>query len=264
MDPASVLEWETPTRAPVAELFHENSKLPERVIDPGRESMPAESPAELGGGARQKSYLTAPKVDLPPPTPVGANISTLLESRRSVREYGPEPVELGQLGQLLGWSYGVMSRVGEGVTSGRPTPSAGAIYPIEIYVCARNVSGLEDRAYHYDPGAHVLEALRASPSTIVAHASLYPEITTAASFVVIMTAVLQRTCAKYGERGYRFALLDCGHVAQNLQLLASAIGLGSVGLGGFIDDELNELLEVDGVNEVVVHTIAFGPDPRPE
>jgi SagB-type dehydrogenase family enzyme len=261
VDPASVLEWETPTRAPVAELFHENSKLPERVIAPGGEAMPAESAAaELARGARQKSYLTAPKVHLPSPTRVGSDISMLLESRRSVREYGPEPVELGRLGQLLGWSYGVMNRDDEGVASGRPAPSAGALYPIEIYVCARNVSGLEDRAYHYDPGGHVLEALRMSASTsIVARASLYPEITTTASFMVIMTAVLQRTCAKYGERGYRFALLDCGHVAQNLQLVASAIGLGSVGLGGFIDDELNELLEVDGVNEAVVHTIAFGP-----
>jgi SagB-type dehydrogenase family enzyme len=87
---------------------------------------------------------------------------------------------------------------------------------------------------------------------------MYPEIVSQASLVVIMVAVFARTCRKYGERGYRFVLLDCGHVAQNLHLVATAIGLGSVGIGGFLDDELNDVLDLDGVGEAVVHTIAVG------
>jgi SagB-type dehydrogenase family enzyme len=247
----------------VAELFHENSKLPERVTEPTANASSSEpTPPGLGHGVSHKYYRSTPKVDLPPWTRVGKDVSALLESRRSLREYGSGAVELWQLSQLLGWSYGVMSRDGEAVPSGRPAPSAGALYPVEIYLCARNVSGLEDRGYHYNPGTHALEALRSrATSAAVARASLYTEITAQAAFVLIMTAVFGRSCDKYGERGYRFALLDCGHVAQNLQLVATAIGLGSVGIGGFLDDELNELLELDGVTEAVVHTIAFGPPP---
>jgi SagB-type dehydrogenase family enzyme len=155
-----------------------------------------------------------------------------------------------------------MPRTGEALPSGRCAPSAGALYPIEIYIAAQAVSGLAPAIYHYNPTAHSLEGLTTVDGIEgVQRTSLYPEIVGNATIVLMMVAVFARTCRKYGERGYRFVLLDCGHIAQTLHLVATAIGLGSVGIGGFLDDQLNDVLELDGINEAVVHTMALGPSP---
>ncbi len=85
----------------------------------------------------------------------------------------------------------------------------------------------------------------------------------AAAAVILITAVFQRTTFKYGERGYRFALIEAGHVAQNIDLVASALGLPAANLGGFFDRELEMLLDVDGVEQSLVYAVAIGSDPNP-
>lgn len=247
---------------PVAELFHENSKLPPRVVGAGPDWKPGLEP--ISGNADteapgEKSYRTGPSISLPPPVHLGSQLTDVLKNRRSVRDYSPTEIEIWQLGQILGWSYGIMARDGQGMPSGRSAPSAGALYPIEIYAAAQRVCGLAEGVYHYNPRGHSLEMVMTDGVKAVQRASLYPEITNRANLVLVMVAVFRRSSLKYGERGYRFVLLDCGHIAQNLHLVSTAVGLGSVGVGGFLDDDLNDALELDGVNEAVVHTMALGP-----
>jgi SagB-type dehydrogenase family enzyme len=248
------------TRIPAAELFHENSKLPPRIYDADGSPWLQGTGAVESGDVQIKTYRTAKKTKLPPRAHLGEHVSDVLGQRRSVRTYGRDPVTLWQVGQLLGWGHGTASRPGEALTSGRTAPSAGALYPIEIYVAAQAVAELPQAIYHYNAQDHLLETVATEETLETVHrASLYPEIVGHASLYLIMAAAFARTCRKYGERGYRFVLLDCGHVAQNLHLIATAVGLGSVGIGGFLDDPLNELLELDGVNEAVIHTMALGP-----
>lgn len=248
--------------APVAELFHENSKLPPRVAGTGTggEPGPDLTPENIHlGTSGETTYRTGVHISLPPPVQLGPGLADVLKSRRSVRDYPTSEIEIWQVGQILGWSYGIMARDGEEMVNGRSAPSAGALYPIEIYVAAQRVSGLAEGVYHYDPRAHALEMIMTDGVKAVQRASLYPEITSRANLVLVMVAVFRRSCLKYGERGYRFVLLDCGHIAQNLHLVSTAVGLGSVGIGGFLDDDLNDALELDGVNQAAVHTMAVGP-----
>lgn len=258
----SAFGWGWNDTSPVAELFHENSKLPPRVSSAGSDGDRGPGPASstnAQGARADKAYRTGARISLPPTVRLGSELSEVLKDRHSVREYAPSGVNIWHLGQVLGWSYGVMARDGGDMISGRPAPSAGALYPIEIYAAAEGVTGLDDGVYHYNAQAHELETVRTDGGAKAVRASsLYPEITSRANVLLVMVAVFPRTCLKYGERGYRFVLLDCGHVAQNLHLVSSAIGLGSVGIGGFLDDDLNEMLELDGVNEAVVHTMALG------
>jgi SagB-type dehydrogenase family enzyme len=248
------------TQIPLAELFHENSKLPPRSSDAYTSSFGQNVVAGVSGNVKIKAYRTGTRTDLPAISHLGEDVSNILGRRRSVRSYGTDPVTLQQVGQLLGWSHGILARPEESLSTGRSAPSAGALYPIELYVAAQGVSGLLPAVYHYNPKSHSLEAVAADNALqAIYRASLYPEIVSRANLYVMMVAVFARTCQKYGERGYRFVLLDCGHVAQNLHLVGTAIGLGSVGIGGFLDDPLNDVLELDGVNEAVVHTIALGP-----
>jgi SagB-type dehydrogenase family enzyme len=246
------------TSIPVAELFHENSKLPPRISG---QTTPANAITATDGPDNNsvKVYRTGLRIALPAVESLPVNVSAALARRRSVRSFGARVVTLGHVGQLLGWSHGVMPRAGADLPSGRTAPSAGALYPIELYVAAQGVPGAIPGVYHYNATDHELEGVTTEGGVQAVHrTSMYPEIANQASLMVMMVAVFARTCQKYGERGYRFVLLDCGHVAQNLHLVAATIGLGSVGIGGFLDDELNDVLELDGVNEAVVHTIALG------
>jgi len=145
----------------------------------------------------------------------------------------------------------------------RTVPSAGALYPLELYVHARAVTGLEPGLYHFQATAALLQRLRSLAGEELAAAFVQPNVIEAAAAVILITAVFQRTTFKYGERGYRFALIEAGHVAQNIDLVASALGLPAANLGGFFDRELEMLLDVDGVEQSLVYAVAIGSDPNP-
>jgi SagB-type dehydrogenase family enzyme len=146
----------------------------------------------------------------------------------------------------------------------RTAPSGGALYPIEIYPVVISVKGVEPGLYHYAVDRHGLELIL--PGRLEKRLS---EITfddgtfSRASVAFILTGVFGRPHFKYGERGYRFALLEAGHICQNLLLAATSLRLGAVAVGGFIDDELNELLDLDGIDESAVYLIAAGHPLQP-
>jgi SagB-type dehydrogenase family enzyme len=121
------------------------------------------------------------------------------------------------------------------------------------------VQGLDAGLYHFDPLRRALEVVRVGDfAADVGAAMVYPDPATRCAVLVVITAVFWRTRFKYGLRGYRFALLEAGHVMQNAALAATAFGLASVPLAGYFDVRLDELLSLDGVEHSTLYTLAIG------
>jgi SagB-type dehydrogenase family enzyme len=126
-------------------------------------------------------------------------------------------------------------------------------------VASFRVEGLPPAIYHYNVQEHALENIRDGLfDTELGPAFFYEEMFKQVSAAIIMTGVLKRSAIKYGERAYRFMLMESGHVGQNICLSSVALGLGCVMLGGFIDYAVNKVLGVDGVNETVIYGAAIG------
>lgn len=189
-------------------------------------------------------------------------LSRLIRARQSCRGYAAKPLELTMLAEMLASAYGPtrLARFPNGLEmESRAVPSAGGLYPIEIYGLCRHVDGLADGLYHYSILDHALEPLRFDVSQAAVSTFLLAEpFVENANAVVFLSAVFDRTLHKYGARGYRYVLLEAGHVAQNLCLLATERGLGSLCIGGFMDSETNRFLGLDGVTEATVYAVGIG------
>ena len=205
-----------------------------------------------------KSYPDRPKVKLPSPSIEGGpSIWTVISKRRSVRNFLPEQLSIGDLSQLL-WACQGVTRRGRGYEL-RAAPSAGALYPVETYLIANAVAGVERGVYHYLVLGHELEQLRKGDfRTQACRAALDQEMAYRAPVVFVWTGVFGRSKWKYGQRAYRYVYLDAGHIAQNLALAAVALGLGSCQIGALYDDEVNALIGVDGVEESVLYMSVVG------
>jgi SagB-type dehydrogenase family enzyme len=204
-----------------------------------------------------KTYPDAPRVPLPDLALDDSGVFDALARRRSVRAYSRDPLEIGELGALLWAAAGVTAR--QDGFAFRTAPSAGGLYPIEHYVVANGVAGLEPGLYHYDVLGRALERLTAGDlRLLIAHAALDQRIAADAQAVFVWTAVLERSRWKYGERFARYVLLDAGHIAGNVALAATALGLGSCQIAAFFDDEAAGLLGVEPDLEPVVYMSAVG------
>jgi SagB-type dehydrogenase family enzyme len=201
-----------------------------------------------------------PPVRLPAATLPDASFCAVVRARSSGRAFGDEPLSLETLAALLWAGYGV-SRAGADLPL-RTVPSGGALYPLELYALVLRVDSLPCGLYHYDPLRHVLEPLSlAVPAERVERLTAYPELVVPAGAVVLVTALFWRSRFKYGLRGYRFALLEAGHLGQNVLLAATALGAAAVPIGGVFDSRVEELLEVDGVDESLVYALSVGTRP---
>ena len=184
-------------------------------------------------------------------------IFEVLKKRRSVRSFSSRPLSKVELSFLLWASTGVRRR--EHGYEFRTAPSAGALYPIETYIIVNNVEGLEKGLYHYTIEGHALEELKVGDfGEKLSQAALEQEMLVTAPLVLIWTAIFERSKWKYGQRAYRYVYLDAGHIGQNLALSATGIGLGSCQIGAFFDDEINQILEVDGTAESVIYLSVAG------
>lgn len=161
----------------------------------------------------------------------GISVEKALLVRRSVRDFRDEPVSLAEIGQLLWAAQGVTAPRGF-----RTAPSAGALYPLELYIVAGNVSGLAPGIYHYRPQTHTLTPiLPGDRRAELSAAALHQSAITKAPAALLFTAVFARTTGKYGERGVRYVYMDLGHAAENVCLQAVALNLGTVVIGAFDD-----------------------------
>jgi SagB-type dehydrogenase family enzyme len=162
-----------------------------------------------------------------------------------------------KLSYLLWASTGGLRQEGEILF--RTASSAGALYPIETYVVVNRVEGVEAGVYHYSVRRHGLETVRLGEYGAAAgHGALGQMMCAELGAVFIWTAIFERSKWKYDQRAYRYVYLDAGHIAQNLALAAVSMGLGSCQIGALYDDEINEIVQVDGVEESVVYMSVVG------
>jgi SagB-type dehydrogenase family enzyme len=179
---------------------------------------------------------TSPQlISLPAPREQGeTSLEQAIAQRRSVRAFAERPLTMEQLSQLLWAAQGLTDPRGF-----RSAPSAGALYPLELYVI--NADGL----YHYRPEGHELARLmEGDQRAAVWQAGLKQDALRDAPAVFLFAAVYQRTANKYGERAERYVKLEAGHAAQNLLLQAVALGLGGVPIGAFYDEQLQAALSL--------------------
>jgi SagB-type dehydrogenase family enzyme len=169
-----------------------------------------------------------------------SSLEAILRARRSVREFAAEPLPLATVGQLLWAAQGVTSSAG-----GRTAPSAGALYPLEVYLVAGNVRGVVVGVYRYEPQGHLLRLhSQGDRRHELAHAALKQSALADAAAVLVITAVYARTSARYGARGKQYVHMEAGHAAQNVYLQAESLGLGTVIIGAFEDDKIHDVLEL--------------------
>ncbi|MCX7705344.1 MAG: SagB/ThcOx family dehydrogenase [bacterium] len=179
--------------------------------------------------------------NLPAPDVKGkVSLEQTLAKRRSIREYRDEKLTIKELGQLLWAAQGITANWG-----GRTSPSAGATYPLEIYVAAGNVEMLEPGVYHYIPEYHRIErVLNQDIRNKLCIAALGQKPIEKAPATIIIAANFSRTKKRYGERATRYVYMEVGHAGQNVYLQAEALGLGTVAIGAFDDGQIKDILKI--------------------
>ncbi|MEO8888782.1 MAG: SagB/ThcOx family dehydrogenase [Jatrophihabitantaceae bacterium] len=244
----------------LAEEFHEASKIsaafPGRALGPaGRELATSnEAPFALG---RKAIAHTGPSTALAPPGPLELDLRELTYRRRSRLPANCGTVGIDDLGHILGLSAG-SSRDRPGL---RVVPSGGAMYPLDVIVIAHAVDELAAGAHVYDPIGHALLA-RGEVDPVRFHASASASVATPQpALTLAVVATFARSRAKYGLRGYRFALLEAGHLIQAAVTVATALGLATLPWGGFVDAAVDAELELDGLERSCVYLLAISaPD----
>jgi SagB-type dehydrogenase family enzyme len=168
------------------------------------------------------------------------SIEQTLLKRRSIRSFADKPLTLQDVSQLLWAAQGITDPAGL-----RTAPSAGALYPLEVYAVAGNVKDLTSGVYKYEPEKHQL--VRVMDGDIrdkLANAALGQSSVRGGAVAFVITAVYERTTSKYGDRGIRYVQIEVGHAAENLCLQATAMDLGAVTVGAFDDGQVATVLNL--------------------
>jgi SagB-type dehydrogenase family enzyme len=232
-------------------LFHENTK----------QFFLKEKAAETARRVHFKSYPRFKRITLKKDLPKKRIlVQELFEGPRETEEFVENTISLDNISKMLSYSAGIthVKKEGEIIHSSRSYPSAGGTYPLETYVIILRCSGVGSGIYHYNVKLHSLELIKEGDFTSKLIDLTNNKWIGKAAVVIIISAVFQRTLRKYGDRGYRYVLFETGHLAQNIRLLASSMGMACRAVTEFIDDELNEVLDLDGMNESVVYVSALG------
>lgn len=241
------------------ELFHENSKT--KFYTPYLSN--EEVYLRMVNMHPSLPYASIQTIQLPPAeTLTGINLGETILSRASSLSMTPESISLAQLATILHMAYGE-TRDLTGYGYARPfrtVPSGGGLYPLELYFYNRGwVQGLERGIYHFNPTKHILALLfHGDFDTVLKEAMVQKELINGASGVFFITALFKRSTFKYGDRGYRFALIEAGHVSQNFNLVAAAYNLGMLNIGGFFDHQIDEMLQIDGVEHSTLYLNLIG------
>jgi SagB-type dehydrogenase family enzyme len=271
---------------PLSRLYHQNTKLTPRRAEIFGQQMPlygeSVGPAQ-SFESQGKRYPGRPRIKLPKPSRriKTARLGQVLGDRRTHRApYSDRAVTLQDITDLIGPGFGVSGQIApveidpmeadgslaqtdsqmSQTRDARAWPSAGALYPLELYLIVQKAKGLDAGIYHYEVPVHSLAQVASCPDSDAINQLIFAQgIVENSPIIMVLTGVMARCQSKYGERGYRFMHIEVGHAAQNLLLLAEALNLGAVPLGGFCEDELAKRLEVDPQKESPLYTIAMGP-----
>lgn len=204
-----------------------------------------------------KAYPGSERKPLPRGPEITRGLESLIRERRSAHTFAEEKISLPDLAKVLEVGCGVTDRDQD--VPRRATPSGGALYPVEIYPLVLGVEGLQNGIYHYAALDHELEHVRPLPDAAPLKEFVPPDLFNARPPVILaISVVFARTQKKYLERGYRFALLEAGHIAQNFVLTATALGMNSLCMGGYWDDPFNDLLGFTPSDEAIVYAVLLG------
>lgn len=197
----------------------------------------------MGGGKKE--------IVLPQPKLKGeVSIEETIKERRSVRSFKKEPLTIEEISQLLWAAQGITHSLHNFRL--RSAPSAGALYPLEVYTVSK------EGIYHYIPSYHKLFLVKDGDfRKKLAIAGLNQSAIYSAPLDIVITAIYERTTIKYGERGIRYVHIEAGHSAENIQLQAVALGLGSVTIGAFYDNEVKKLIGCTK-EEIPIYIIPIG------
>ncbi|HYE33901.1 SagB/ThcOx family dehydrogenase [Methylocaldum sp.] len=201
--------------------------------------------------------ISAETIVLPPPQTTGPmSLEETLHRRASVRDFLGTPISLQDVSQLL-WAA-------QGITRDdhlRTAPSAGALYPLELYLIAGDVSNVPAGTYRYLPNRHRVKGIhRGDFRADLAAAAQHQDWLKESAAILVFAAVEERTTEKYGSRGLRYIDMEAGHAAQNVLLQAVALGLGGTPLGDFDDERAAQVLDLPS-EEKVLYLVPIG-NPR--
>lgn len=258
---------------PIIGYFHDNTKYRKEEDHRVLRSF------ALFQGGEEYRYATAevnPKdyqdnvIELPNPeddTVSDISLRRTLINRRSKRSFSDKPVTIDELSEIMYYSSGItgsneLSIAGDEIEQEfRSYPSGGGLFPVEIYLVMTQDSPIGTGVFHYDPTEHYLTKIVDSDTysdDISSYFSTDSVDIDEASMIVILTAVFERIRAKYGPRSYRYVLQESGHLAQNLLLITTALGLAGVPVGGFYDDHIEDLLDINNDLESPVYSVVIG------
>jgi SagB-type dehydrogenase family enzyme len=240
---------------PIAWTFHRNTCRWQSVVPP----MPDEEPHEF---EVYKEYPDRPAFPLPKVSLPQIPLEQAILGRSSCRDYGFKAMTLDETSAVLRAGYGVKGiKYWEDVGFlARTIPSGGALYPLEIYLIVNRIENIPKGVYHYCIKPALLEQVHDVDINGFYLSQLFigqPYIADSAAILVACT-MMERNMHKYGDRGYRYILFEAGHMFQNMLLTANGLGLGTLNLGGFLDDELTNLLQLDPDKEVPLYAMAIG------
>lgn len=236
--------------------FHNNSNNVQSALQNKKISNPKNWPKEWSI-IEEKTYPRLPKIKLPVvDNAIDMNLKDAIHYRNTQRtNNNKEALSIEEFSTLLRNSVNIRRTNDESSFSigRRVYPSAGARFPLECYIIVNNISGLEKGLYHYELSDDSLAqlVLKNMEKDIK---DIFGEKFTQSKAVIIITSVMNRNLMKYGERGYRFALIEAGHLMQNLCLLSTAINIPLVPIGGFVDVLLYRLLELNGSKEIPIYS----------
>lgn len=253
----------------ISEIFHENTKM-KQLGDKFADSI-----EYFTRGQKQTSWAFTPKpektdlplVELPEANTPDVLLSDAISDRRSVREFKRDPITVDKLSTILGYGCG-SSRTGPSdsdlvAVESRGYPSAGGLFPIEPYVFVLDSNEVPTGVYYYSAPIHSLRVVEEMPreallGRIEEFSNAWQMEYETASILFVLTGVFWMNKIKYGPRGYRFALLEAGHLVQNVQLVASAMRLGTCSIGGLDEDKIDPFLGSNGVDESTVYGCLIG------
>ena len=212
-----------------------------------------------GGEAEMDKTSDSGMIKLPEPDRYGkGTVNQAIQQRRSVRDFKQDPITLQTVSDLL-WAAGGMTV--DGVTGPtRAYPSAGAIYPLELYLVAGNVTGIDPGVYRYNWKDNALVPVKEGDvRAALADAAMGQGMIRSAPVTLVVVAEYGKINMRYGKRGMtRYVHMEAGHIGQNIHLISAAMGLGTVMIGAFSDDEVAKVLDIDVEREVPVYMMPVG------
>lgn len=237
-----------------AALFHNETKIQQFKRKSKLKNVMPESWKKI----EYKAYPRFNQYILPVAQPPKGTIAEAIIHRRSRRRFINTEISTEVFSSLIFHSCGSMIFLNPKGEDKRFYPSAGARYPLEVYPFIFKVNGIAKGGYHYHIKSHSLEKILDENSAKQIFQSFDQPWLKQCAVLFVITSITSRTEIKYGDRAYRHVLTEYGHLAQNLYLVGQSFDIGCCSIGGFIDDRINRLLDLDFEDEAVVGVVAMG------